>query len=86
VPEDEDDGATEAARTRNCLPERWDIRPEGEAIYFGVPASAADGEFLLTQAEALAVGVLLIQLSRRRWIYEDNEELLDVLRLQELRG
>jgi hypothetical protein len=86
LPNADADGAAEAARTRNCLPERWDIRPEGDTIYFGVPASAADGELLLTQAEALAVGVLLIQLSRRRWIYEDNEELLDVLRLQELRS
>jgi hypothetical protein len=80
------DDEAHAASVRNRLPERWDIRPEGDAIFFGVPASAADGEFLLTQAEALAVGVLLIQLSRRGWIYEDNEELLDLLRLHELRS
>jgi hypothetical protein len=86
APEDEDDAATNAVRIRNRLPERWDIQPVGDSIYFGVPASAADGEFLLNQGEALAVGLLLIQLSRRRWIYEDNEELLDVLRLQELRS
>jgi hypothetical protein len=85
-PEDEAGRATDALPIRNRLPKHWDIRPVGESIYFGVPASAADGEFLLSQGEALAVGVLLIQLSRRRWIFEDNEELLDVLRLQELRS
>ncbi|WP_006247140.1 hypothetical protein [Mycolicibacterium tusciae] len=85
-PEDEAGSATDARPIRNRLPRHWDIRPVGESIYFGVPASAADGEFLLSQGEALAVGVLLIQLSRRRWIFEDNEELLDVLRLQELRS
>jgi len=45
------------------LPRGWRIELASQLIKFVVPASGIDGEFGLTDAEALATGVRLIQLS-----------------------
>lgn len=47
-----------------------------------MPESAADGEFYLTSSEALAVGVLMVDVSQRQWA----EERLNDPRLRELKN
>ncbi|MCA2245946.1 hypothetical protein JF781_26945 [Mycobacterium sp. WUMAC-067] len=51
------------------VPGGWSIELAGQLIKFVVPASGVDGEFELTDAEALAAGVRLIELSATaRWV------------------
>jgi hypothetical protein len=49
----------------NGLPAGWRISVDGAHVLFEVPASAADGFFELSDAEALAVGERLIELAER---------------------
>jgi hypothetical protein len=82
APLDDEDAWAESARAGKALPGRWEIRAEGNGIFFSVPGSAVDGEFHLTSSEALAVGVLMIQLSQRQWA----EERLNDSQLRELQS
>ena len=47
------------------LPPGWSIASIGETVLFSVPASAADGDFELTDIEAFVTGALLIQVSQQ---------------------
>jgi hypothetical protein len=47
------------------LPPGWSIESIGETVLFSVPASAADGDFELTDIEAFVTGALLIQVSQQ---------------------
>lgn len=82
APLDDDDAWANSTRGHNTLPSRWEIRAEGNGIFFSVPGSAADGEFHLASSEALAVGLLMIQVSQRQWA----EERLNDSQLRELQS
>jgi hypothetical protein len=82
APLDDDDAGAKSTSQHNTLPSRWEIRAEGDGIFFSVPGSAADGEFDLTNSEALAVGVLMIDVSQRQWA----EERLNDPQLRELKN
>lgn len=60
------------------MPAGWRVEAVGERIHFEVPASAADGEFELTYAEALRAGIALIEASERsrlfRVVMEEQED------------
>lgn len=82
APLDDDDAWARSAREGKALPGRWEITAEGNGIFFNVPGSGVDGEFHLTSSEALAVGVLMIQLSQRQWA----EERVNDSQLRELQS
>ncbi|MGB5113100.1 MAG: hypothetical protein WBO08_16390 [Mycobacterium sp.] len=82
APLDDDDAWAKSTREHNILPSGWEIRAEGNGIFFSVPGSAADGEFHLTNSEALAVGVLMVDVSQRQWA----GERLNDQRLRELKN
>lgn len=82
APLGDDDAWASSTREHSTLPSRWEIRAEGNGIFFSVPESAADGEFYLTSSEALAVGVLMVDVSQRQWA----EERLNDPRLRELKN
>ncbi|BBZ19041.1 hypothetical protein [Mycolicibacterium gadium] len=93
APLDDDDAWARSARAGMAFPGRWEIRAEGNGVFFSVPGSAVDGEFHLTSSEALAVGVLMIQVSQRQWaekrlndsqLRELQSRLLRVTRYEEL--
>ena len=81
LPLDDDDAWAKSTREHNTLPSRWEIRADGNGVFFSVPGSAADGEFYLTNSEALAVGVLMVDVSQRQWA----EERLNDPQLRELK-
>lgn len=58
---EQEDAETEPGQ----LPRDWGISAVGDSVEFVVPASADDGRYTLTRAEALAAGVLLIQEAER---------------------
>jgi hypothetical protein len=60
-----DDGGDEGVgrSPTGQLPRVWSIDPAGQTVTFIVPASGVDGEFELTDVEALSAGVRLIQRS-----------------------
>lgn len=80
---DDDDVWVKSTWKRNTPFDRWEIRSDRNSISFHVPLRAVDGEFFLTDSEALAVGVLLIQMSQREWT---KEERLDGSWLRELQS
>jgi hypothetical protein len=87
APLDDDHAWAKSAREGKALPAGWEIRAEGNGVFFSVPGSAADGQFHLTSSEALAVGVLMIQISQRQWAEERlNDSQLRELQSQLLRA
>lgn len=66
--------ATTGEQVGAGLPAGWNIRSNGDAVRFVVPASAADGEFQISRSEAAAVGVAMLWLSAPR---QFREELIE---------
>lgn len=54
------------------VPRDWRIAAKGQSVEFAVPASAADGEFVLGIDEAVAAGVALIQQAERALIAQQE--------------
>lgn len=82
APLDDDDAWAKSTGAHKTLPDGWEISAEGNGVLFSVPGSAADGDFHLSNSEALSVGVQMIQVSQRQWA----EERLNDSQLREIQS